>query len=350
MKKKILVTGGTGYIGSHTVVELQNAGFEVVIVDDLSNSTIGVIDQIEKITGIRPEFHRFNMQNLELLDILFEQSEGIDAVIHFAAYKAVGESVEKPLIYYRNNLLSLVNLFDCMEKHHVNNLVFSSSCTVYGQPDHLPVTEQTPRKAAESPYGNTKIVGEDIIRDYTRANPTMQTIALRYFNPIGAHPSALIGELPNGVPSNLVPFVTQTAAGIRTQLSVFGDDYNTPDGSCIRDYINVVDLAKAHVIAIERLLNRLNESVFEFFNVGTGTGVSVLALLKAFEKVTGQKLNYKIVGRRAGDIEQIYADTTKANKVLGWKSEATLEETLLSAWNWGEKTQKDRMSSTVKKI
>ena len=340
MKKKILVTGGTGYIGSHTVVELQNAGFEVVIVDDLSNSTIGVIDQIEKITGMRPEFHRFNMQNLELLDILFEQSEGINAVIHFAAYKAVGESVEKPLIYYRNNLLSLVNLFDCMEKHHVNNLVFSSSCTVYGQPDHLPVTEQTPRKAAESPYGNTKIVGEDIIRDYTRANPTMQTIALRYFNPIGAHPSALIGELPNGVPSNLVPFVTQTAAGIRTQLSVFGDDYNTPDGSCIRDYINVVDLAKAHVIAIERLLNRLNESVFEFFNVGTGTGVSVLALLKAFEKVTGQKLNYKIVGRRAGDIEQIYADTTKANKVLGWKSEATLEETLLSAWNWEKRLRK----------
>jgi len=340
MKRKILVTGGTGYIGSHTVVELQNVGFEVVIVDDLSNSTIGVIDRIEQITGIRPEFHQFNMQSLELLDAFFVKSKGIDAVIHFAAYKAVGESVVKPLIYYRNNLLSLVNLFECMGKHGVNNLVFSSSCTVYGQPDHLPVTEQTPRKAAESPYGNTKIVGEDIIRDYTRANPAVQTIALRYFNPIGAHPSALIGELPNGIPSNLVPFVTQTAAGIRTQLSVFGDDYNTPDGSCIRDYINVVDLAKAHVIAIERLLNHKNESSFEFFNVGTGTGVSVLALLKAFEKVTGQKLNYKIVERRAGDIEQIYADTTKANKVLGWKSEATLEETLLSAWNWEKRLRK----------
>ena len=337
MKGKILVTGGTGYIGSHTVVELQNAGFEVVIIDDLSNSTVGVVDQIQQITGIRPEFHQLNMQSIELLNAFFEQSAVIDAVIHFAAYKAVGESVEKPLIYYRNNLLSLVNLFECMEKFKVNNLVFSSSCTVYGQPDQLPVTEQTPRKTAESPYGNTKIVCEDIIRDYTRANPRVQTIALRYFNPIGAHPSALIGELPNGIPNNLVPFVTQTAAGIRAQLQVFGNDYNTPDGSCIRDYINVVDLAKAHVVAIERLLNQKNESGFEFFNVGTGTGVSVLALLKAFEKATGQKVNYKIVGRRAGDIEKIYADTTKANQVLGWKSAATLEETLLSAWNWEKK-------------
>ncbi len=340
MKGKILVTGGTGYIGSHTVVELQNAGFEVVIIDDLSNSTIGVVDQIQQITGIRPEFQQLNMQSVELLNAFFEQSTAIDAVIHFAAYKAVGESVEKPLIYYRNNLLSLVNLFECMEKFKVNNLVFSSSCTVYGQPDHLPVTEQTPRKTAESPYGNTKIVCEDIIRDYTRANPGVQTIALRYFNPIGAHPSALIGELPNGVPNNLVPFVTQTAAGIRAQLQVFGNDYNTPDGSCIRDYINVVDLAKAHVVAIERLLKHKNESVFEFFNVGTGTGVSVLSLLKAFEKATGQKVNYKIVGRRAGDIEKIYADTTKANQVLGWKSAATLEETLLSAWNWEKKLRK----------
>jgi UDP-glucose 4-epimerase len=337
MKGKILVTGGTGYIGSHTVVELQNAGFDVVIVDDLSNSTEAVVGQIEQISGTRPEFHEFNMQNLELLEALFEKSKGIDAIIHFAAFKAVGESVEKPLIYYRNNLLSLVNLFDCMAKFGVNNLVFSSSCTVYGQPEHLPVTEQTPRKAAESPYGNTKIVCEDIIRDYTRANPKIQTIALRYFNPIGAHPSALIGELPNGVPNNLVPFVTQTAAGLRTQLSVFGDDYNTPDGSCIRDYINVVDLAKAHVIAIERLLSKKNESSFEFFNVGTGMGVSVLQLLHAFESATGQKVNYKIVGRRAGDVEQIFADTAKANQVLGWKSAATLEETLLSAWNWEKK-------------
>jgi UDP-glucose 4-epimerase len=340
MKGKILVTGGTGYIGSHTVVELQNEGFEVVIVDDLSNSTAGVIDQIEQITGIRPGFHQINMQNLALLDTFFEQSKGIDAVIHFAAYKAVGESVEKPLIYYRNNILSLVNLFECMDKYKVNYLVFSSSCTVYGQPDKLPVTEQTPRKTAESPYGNTKIVCEDIIRDYTKANPLIQSIALRYFNPIGAHPSALIGELPNGIPNNLVPFVTQTAAGLRAQLQVFGNDYDTPDGSCIRDYINVVDLAKAHVVAIERLLNKKNESAFEFFNVGTGKGVSVLELLNAFEKATGQKLNYRIAGRRAGDIEKIYADTAKANLVLGWQSTATLEETLLSAWNWEKRIRK----------
>ena len=340
MKGKILVTGGTGYIGSHTVVELQNEGFEVVIVDDLSNSTAGVVDQIEQITGVRPEFHQINMQNLALLDTFFEQSKGIDAVIHFAAYKAVGESVEKPLIYYRNNILSLVNLFECMDKYKVNNLVFSSSCTVYGQPEKLPVTEQTPRKTAESPYGNTKIVCEDIIRDYTKANPRIQSIALRYFNPIGAHPSALIGELPNGIPNNLVPYVTQTAAGLRAQLQVFGNDYDTPDGSCIRDYINVVDLAKAHVVAIERLLNKKNKSAFEFFNVGTGKGVSVLELLNAFEKATGQKLNYRIAGRRAGDIEKIYADTAKANKVLGWHSTASLEETLLSAWNWEKRIRK----------
>ncbi len=340
MKGKILVTGGTGYIGSHTVVELQNAGFEVIIVDDLSNSTAAVVDQIEQITGKRPDFHQFNMQNLERLEGLFKGAGNIDAVIHFAAYKAVGESVEKPLLYYRNNLLSLINLFECMEKFSVRNLVFSSSCTVYGQPDKLPVTEQTPRQTAESPYGNTKIVCEDIIRDYTHANANIQAIALRYFNPIGAHPSALIGELPNGVPNNLVPFVTQTAAGVRAQLSVFGNDYNTPDGSCIRDYINVVDLAKAHVIAIERLLDHKNLSAFEYFNVGTGAGVSVLGLLSAFEQATGQKVNFKIVGRRAGDIEKIYADTAKANEVLGWHSEATLEETLLSAWNWEKRIRK----------
>ncbi len=334
MKGKILVTGGTGYIGSHTVVELLHAGFEVVILDDLSNSTEAVVGQIEQITGIRPEFRLLNMQNAELLDAFFAETGGIDAVIHFAAYKAVGESVEKPLAYYRNNLISLVNLFECMEKYSTNYLVFSSSCTVYGQPDQLPVTENTPRKEAESPYGNTKIVCEDIIRDFTKANKQIQTIALRYFNPIGAHPSALIGELPSGIPGNLVPFVTQTAAGIREQLRVFGDDYNTPDGSCIRDYINVVDLAKAHVIAIERLLNQKNEAPFEFFNVGTGKGVSVLEVVHAFEKVTGQKVNYKIVGRRSGDIEKIFADTAKANNILGWKSDATLEETLLSAWNW----------------
>ena len=334
MNGKILVTGGTGFIGSHTVVELQNAGFEVIIIDDLSNSTAEVVGQIEQITGIRPEFHQLDMQNFELMDAFFEQSKGIMAVIHFAASKAVGESVLKPLMYYRNNLLSLINLFECMEKQKVSHLVFSSSCTVYGQPDKLPVTEETPRKTAESPYGNTKIICEDIIRDYTKANQQIKAIALRYFNPIGAHPSSLIGELPRGIPGNLVPFVTQTAAGFRDQLRVFGNDYNTPDGSCIRDYINVVDLAKAHVIAIERLLKHQNESDFEFFNIGTGTGVSVLELLHTFEKVTGQKVNYRIVGRRAGDIEKIYADTTKANNVLGWKSVATLDETLLSAWNW----------------
>jgi UDP-glucose 4-epimerase len=334
MKGKILVTGGTGFIGSHTVVELQIAGFEVIIIDNLSNSTAEVVDQIEQITGIRPEFHQLDMQNFELMDAFFEQSKGIKAVIHFAASKAVGESVLKPLMYYRNNLLSLVNLLECMEKQKIGHLVFSSSCTVYGQPDKLPVTEETPRKTAESPYGNTKIVCEDIIRDYTKANQQIKAIALRYFNPIGAHPSSLIGELPRGIPGNLVPFVTQTAAGLRDQLQVFGNDYNTPDGSCIRDYINVVDLAKAHVIAIERLLNHQNESDFEFFNIGTGTGVSVLELLHTFEKVTEQKVKYRIVGRRAGDIEKIYADTAKANNVLGWKSAATLEETLLSAWNW----------------
>jgi UDP-glucose 4-epimerase len=340
MKGRILVTGGTGYIGSHTVVELQNAGFEVVIIDDLSNSIATVVGQIEQITGVQPEFHKLDMQDLELLDAFFEQTSGIDAVIHFAAYKAVGESVLKPLKYYRNNLLSLVNLIGCMEKYEVGHMVFSSSCTVYGQPDRLPVTEETPRQTAESPYGNTKIICEDIIRDYTKANPQIKTIALRYFNPIGAHPSALIGELPRGVPGNLVPFVTQTAAGLREQLQVFGNDYNTPDGSCIRDYINVVDLAKAHVIAIERLLNHQNESAFEFFNIGTGSGVSVLALLDAFEKATGQKLNYRIVGRRAGDIEKIYANTTKANNLLGWKSTTTLEETLRSAWNWEKRMRK----------
>ena len=337
MSGKILVTGGTGYIGSHTVVELQNAGFEVVIIDDLSNSGSGVVDRIGEITGKTPEFHQIDMQQAELLDTFFQQAGKIDAVIHFAAYKAVGESVEKPLKYYRNNLLSLVNLFECMEKYKIGFLVFSSSCTVYGQPDQLPVTEQTPRKKAESPYGNTKIVCEDIIRDYTNANPEIKAIALRYFNPIGAHPSSLIGELPNGVPSNLVPFVTQTAAGLRDKLQVFGNDYDTPDGSCIRDYINVVDLSRAHVTAIQRLLSGKNQKSLEFFNVGTGNGVSVLELLSAFEKVTGQKVNYRIVGRRAGDIEKIYADTTLANEVLGWQARVSLEETLLSAWNWEKK-------------
>ncbi len=334
MGRKLLVTGGTGYIGSHTVVELQAAGYEVVIIDDLSNSSAEVVDKIEKISGIRPAFEEFNLQDLNRLEAFFEKNSGIEAIVHFAAFKAVGESVEKPMMYYRNNLISLMNLLDCMKKYKVGNFVFSSSCTVYGQPDQLPVTEETPKKPAESPYGNTKAMSEDIIRDFVNATKGMNAIVLRYFNPIGAHPSALIGELPRGVPNNLVPFITQTAAGIREQLSVFGDDYNTPDGSCIRDFINVVDLAKAHVVAIGRLLDSKNQKAYEYFNIGTGNGASVLELIKTFESATGVKLNYKIVSRRAGDIEKIWADTSKANNVLGWKAGETLSDTLLSAWNW----------------
>jgi UDP-glucose 4-epimerase len=332
--KQVLVTGGTGYIGSHTAVELQNAGFEVIIVDNLSNSSVDVIDGIEKISGVRPTFEQFDLIEREKVDAFFNKYPKIEAIIHFAASKAVGESVEKPLLYYRNNLDSLINLLDCQLKYGVSNIVFSSSCTVYGQPDKLPVTESTPRKDAESPYGNTKRVNEDILRDCITANPQIKGIALRYFNPVGAHPSALIGELPLGIPANLIPFVTQTAAGLRTELKVFGNDYNTIDGSAVRDYINVVDLAKAHVIAVNRLLENKNKEGYEIFNLGTGNGVSVLEIVNAFEKVTGVKLNYKIVARRAGDIEKIWADTTYANEELGWKAEKGLEETLLSAWNW----------------
>lgn len=339
MANKILVTGGTGFIGSHTVVELQQSGYEVIIVDDLSNSDIGVVDSIEKITGIKPAFEKLNLADTQKTDDFFKRTPGIDAIIHFAAAKAVGESVEKPLMYYRNNLVSLINLLDCQLKYNVTNIVFSSSCTVYGQPDVLPVTEKTPRKDAESPYGNTKRVNEDILRDTILAYPQIKGIALRYFNPVGAHPTALIGELPLGVPQNLVPFITQTAAGLRNELKVFGDDYNTPDGSAIRDYIDVVDLAKAHVIAIDRLLQQKNKTNFEIFNLGTGNGVSVLGIIKGFEKATGIKLNYKIVGRRAGDVEKIWADTTLANEELGWKAEKELEETLLSAWKWEKKVR-----------
>jgi UDP-glucose 4-epimerase len=334
MGKKILVTGGTGYIGSHTVVELQESGFDVVIVDNLSNSKIEVLDNIEKITGIRPEFEKFDLADAELTDNFFKKYSDVEAVIHFAAYKAVGESVQKPLMYYKNNLNSLMNLLEGMGKYGVKHMVFSSSCTVYGQPDKLPVTEETPRKEAESPYGNTKAVSEDIMRDFAKVNTGQNLIALRYFNPIGAHPSALIGELPIGVPNNPVPFITQTAAGIREELSIFGDDYDTPDGTAIRDFINVVDLAKAHVVAINRLMDGKNKKNYEYFNVGTGEGVSVMQLVKTFIKVTGVDLKYKIVGRREGDIEKIWADTSYANKELGWKAEKTLEETLLSAWNW----------------
>jgi UDP-glucose 4-epimerase len=334
MEQKILVTGGTGYIGSHTVVELQEAGYKVIIVDDLSNSGIEVLDNISKITGERPEFEKFDLAEQDKTEDFFRQHTGIKAIIHFAASKAVGESVEKPLHYYRNNLVSLMNLLECQLKFDVPHLVFSSSCTVYGQPEKLPVTENTPRKDAESPYGNTKRVNEDILRDTVAVNPQLKGIALRYFNPIGAHPSALIGELPLGVPQNLVPFITQTAAGIREELKVFGDDYDTPDGSAIRDYINVVDLAKAHVAAIERLLDEKNKANYEIFNLGTGKGLSVLEIVKSFEKATGITLNYKIADRRPGDIEKIWADTRLANKELGWKAEKGLEETLLSAWNW----------------
>lgn len=339
MKQKILVTGGTGYIGSHTVVELQEAGYEVIIVDDLSNSSIDVLDNIEKITGTKPEFEQFNLADVAKTDDFFSRNTDIDAIIHFAASKAVGESVEKPLMYYRNNLVSLMNILDGQLKYNIANIVFSSSCTVYGQPDVLPVTEKTPRKDAESPYGNTKRVNEDILHDAIAAFPQLTGIALRYFNPIGAHPSALIGELPLGVPQNLVPFITQTAAGLRDELKVFGDDYNTPDGSAVRDYINVVDLAKAHVVAIERLLEGKNKQNYEVFNLGTGNGASVLEIVKGFEKATGLKLNYKIVDRRTGDVEQIWADTTFANDELGWKAEKGLEETLLSAWNWEKRVR-----------
>jgi len=339
MKETILVTGGTGFIGSHTTVELQQAGYKVVIVDNLSNSRAEVVDGIEKITGIRPAFEKVDCLDKEGMDNVFRKYPDISGIIHFAASKAVGESVEKPLLYYRNNIVSLINLLELMPKHHVKGIIFSSSCTVYGQPDpeNLPVTEDAPIKKAESPYGNTKQVNEEIIQDTVRSGSPIKAILLRYFNPIGSHPSSIIGEMPNGVPMNLIPYVTQTAMGIREQLSIFGDDYNTPDGSCIRDYIYVCDLAKAHVKAMERILENKSEDKVEVFNIGTGHGVSTLELIHSFEKATGVKLNYKVVGRRAGDIEKVWADPKKANNVLGWTAETSLEETLKSAWDWQKK-------------
>jgi UDP-glucose 4-epimerase len=332
---KVLVTGGTGYIGSHTVVELINDGFEVIIVDNLSNSNVDVLDGIEKITGVRPAFENIDCVDYVGMDKMFDKYGDIESIIHFAASKAVGESVEKPLLYYRNNLVSLINLLQLMPIHKVRNFVFSSSCTVYGQPDVLPVTEDAPIKPALSPYGNTKQIGEEIIRDTIYANESnYQSIILRYFNPIGAHASAEIGELPNGVPNNLLPFVTQTAIGLRKQLQVFGDDYDTPDGSCIRDYIHVVDLAKAHVIAVKRMLQGKSLDKVETFNLGTGRGLSVLEILKTFEEVNGVKVPYKIVSRREGDIVKVWADPTIANEVLGWTASETVEETLRSAWAW----------------
>lgn len=332
--KQILVTGGTGYIGSHTVVELQNAGYEVVIVDNLSNSSIEVLDGIEKITGIRPAFEQFDLIEKDKVDSFFAKYQNIEAIIHFAAYKAVGESVAKPLMYYRNNLVSLINLLDAMDRFNVPGMVFSSSCTVYGQPEVLPVTEQAPILKANSPYGNTKQVAEEIIQDTLFTSPKLKAIALRYFNPVGAHPTALIGELPLGVPQNLVPFITQTAAGLRQQLSVFGGDYNTPDGTAVRDYIHVVDLAKAHVVAVSRLVEAKGKKQFEVFNLGTGNGLTVLDVINSFEKVSGLKLNYKIVDRRPGDVEKVYADTTFANDELGWKAESSVDDILASAWKW----------------
>lgn len=331
---KILVTGGLGFIGSHTVVELQNEGFDVVIIDDLSNSSIEVLERIVSITGVTPAFEKLDLKDKPSVQTFFKAHQDIQGVIHFAASKAVGESVEKPLLYYENNINTLVFVLKELQKLETANFIFSSSCTVYGQADELPITENAPVKIAESPYGNTKQIGEEIIYDTCKVTPHLKAIALRYFNPIGAHNSAKIGELPIGVPQNLVPFITQTAVGIREQLSVFGDDYPTEDGTCIRDYIHVVDLAKAHVIALQRLINNKNNSNYEAFNVGTGTGSSVLEVIKSFEKVSGQKLNYKIADRRAGDIISAYADTTKANNVLGWKAELTLDDAMQSAWKW----------------
>ncbi len=341
---KILVTGGLGFIGSHTVVELQEEGFEVVIIDDLSNSSEDVLKGITKTTGIKPILEIIDLKEQALVKDFFERHHDIKGAIHFAASKAVGESVKEPLKYYENNINTLVYLIKHLNKLHHSNFIFSSSCTVYGQSEELPITENAPIKPAESPYGNTKQIGEEIIKDVCKANNDMQAIALRYFNPIGAHPSGHIGELPIGVPQNLVPFITQTAIGIRAQLSVFGGDYPTKDGTCVRDYIHVVDLAKAHVIALQRLLKKNNASNFEVFNLGTGKGSTVLEVIQSFERVSEQQLNYKIVDRREGDITAAYAETTKANQDLGWKAELTLDDAMASAWQWEQKINKKQHS------
>ena len=332
--KKVLVTGGLGFIGSHTVVELQEKGYEVVIIDDLSNSSIDVLAGITSITGKTPVFEKLDLKDKSKVESFFEKHRDIAGVIHFAASKAVGESVEKPLLYYENNINTLVYVLKSILQLPTQNFIFSSSCTVYGQADQMPINESAPIKLAESPYGNTKQIGEEIISDTCKVNSDLSAIALRYFNPIGAHSSIKIGELPIGVPQNLIPFITQTAAGLRKELSVFGDDYPTSDGTCVRDYIHVVDLAKAHVIALERLVGQRNAANYETFNVGTGTGSTVLEVIQSFEKVSGQKLNYKIAPRREGDVIQAFADTTKANTELGWKAETNLDDALLSAWKW----------------
>ena len=336
MKRTVLVTGGAGYIGSHTAVELITAGWNVVIADNLSNSAIGAVEGVREITGADVPFEYVDCRDMNALEEVFKKHK-FDAVIHFAASKAVDESIREPLLYYGNNVGSMVNVLSLMEKYGVRDMVFSSSCTVYGQPDKSPVTEQTPRKPAASPYGNTKQICEDILRDTIAAYPSMHGIALRYFNPIGAHLSALIGESPKGVPGNLVPYIVQVAAGVRDRLSIFGDDYNTPDGTAVRDYIDIVDLARAHVVALDRLAAGRNKTGYEFFNVGTGRGVSVLELVRTFEEVNGVKVPYEIVGRREGDIEQIWADTTLANSELGWKATRSLGETLASAWKFAKR-------------
>ena len=342
MKQTILVTGGTGFIGSHTTVELQQAGYNVVIVDNLSNSKADVLDGIEKITGIRPAFEQVDLRDFDATEAVFKKYPEIAGIIHFAASKAVGESVEKPLLYYRNNIVSLINLLELMPKYNVKGIIFSSSCTVYGQPtaENLPVTEEAPIQKALSPYGNTKQINEEIIYDYIHSGAPVKSIVLRYFNPIGAHPSALIGELPNGVPMNLIPFVTQTAIGVRQQLKIFGNDYNTPDGTCIRDYIYVVDLAKAHVAAMARVLDQETEPI-EYFNIGTGNGVSTLEVVEGFEKATGVKVNWEYAPRREGDIEKVWGNVDKANKILGWKADTPLEDVLASAWKWQKKLRED---------
>jgi len=334
---KILVTGGLGFIGSHTVVELQNEGFKVVVIDNLSNSSEKVLDGITTITGETPEYENFDLRDKSKVQDFFSRHTDVEGVIHFAASKAVGESVENPLLYYENNLGVLTYILQELSKKENANFIFSSSCTVYGQAEKMPITESAPVKPAESPYGNTKQVGEEIIRDICSVTPNLSAIALRYFNPIGAHPSVAIGELPIGVPQNLVPYITQTGVGMREQLSVYGNDYPTPDGTCIRDYIHVVDVAKAHVKALQRLVSNKNKENFDVFNLGTGTGSSVLEVIKSFERVSGKKLNYKIVSRRAGDVIEAYADTQKANEILGWRAESSLDDAMKSAWDWEQK-------------
>jgi len=341
---KILVTGGLGYIGSHTVVELHNQGFEVIIVDDLSNTSLDVLERINKITNSSINYVNLDLKNIEATKIFISENNDIDGVIHFAASKAVGESVENPLKYYTNNLFSLTNLLNELKDLNKEiNFIFSSSATVYGNPEIVPITESEPIKKAESPYGNTKQIGEEIIKDLVYSNSNFKAISLRYFNPIGAHSSAMIGELPIGVPQNLVPFITQTAIGLRKELTVFGNDYPTSDGSCLRDYIHVVDLAKAHIKSLYKLINNEDKSYYDTFNIGTGKGTSVLELIKCFENVTENKLNFKIGDRREGDVAECFADVSKANKILNWKSELSIKDSLLSSWNWEKNINNEKL-------